>query len=749
MRRGKFSKGIMVIGLIFTCTVQFFGCGSKERTENGQGVQESRTEPEFVYVAKHQEFGINGKLGEACPVGDAVYFLAGGETGQKGDVEWQAYSLKTEGVTPALFPLEMEEGSFVSSLCADAEKNLFAVVCRRTDRDANYFLTCYTPEGALVFQTDITELGRNDAYFYIQHMAVDKEGNVYLCSGGSVDDFSTIWIFDGEGSRIGKLPCETWVDALFMLPNGNMAAAMQEEGGACFKEIDAAKETFVKTYGNLPEVCSYGAVLSDHVVLLAGRDQVCQYDLEAEHFEELANWADCDVDGSGISGFGIMEDGRLLAVCQKRSTEEAKAELVYLEKKTPAEAAEAKKELIVLGVMFEGDMGISDAVLRFNQTNETYRIEVVSYGEEDYEAGKLRLDAELVSGSGPDLVRIDHDSMRAYAEQGILEDLYPYIDGEGAMKREDFVESVLAACEMDGILPCFATDFSVDTMIARTSDVGGKSGWSIEEAMALMESKPEETEIFRYGSKRSVLDRFLYGSIDCFINWETGECSFDDGTFEKLLLFANRFPKETAYDEEYSEPQKLRNGTMLLASTQVSGVDSYQMYAELFGEPITFIGYPSDGGTGSYILPAGPVVGMNVNAKNKEGAWEFIKLLLSLEYQSERAKLSFPVLKEALEAKFEESMRPEYQEMDGEQEEQPKFEITYDDWRGKLYAATEEEVNAVRMLIDHAGSVTAFPQEIFNMIMEEADAFFEGQKSARETADIIQSRVQIYVNESR
>ena len=430
MRRGKFSKGIMVIGLIFTCTVQFFGCGSKERTENGQGVQESRTEPEFVYVAKHQEFGINGKLGEACPVGDAVYFLAGGETGQKGDVEWQAYSLKTEGVTPALFPLEMEEGSFVSSLCADAEKNLFAVVCRRTDRDANYFLTCYTPEGALVFQTDITELGRNDAYFYIQHMAVDKEGNVYLCSGGSVDDFSTIWIFDGEGSRIGKLPCETWVDALFMLPNGNMAAAMQEEGGACFKEIDAAKETFVKTYGNLPEVCSYGAVLSDHVVLLAGRDQVCQYDLEAEHFEELANWADCDVDGSGISGFGIMEDGRLLAVCQKRSTEEAKAELVYLEKKTPAEAAEAKKELIVLGVMFEGDMGISDAVLRFNQTNETYRIEVVSYGEEDYEAGKLRLDAELVSGSGPDLVRIDHDSMRAYAEQGILEDLYPYIDGE-------------------------------------------------------------------------------------------------------------------------------------------------------------------------------------------------------------------------------------------------------------------------------------------------------------------------------
>ena len=86
---------------------------------------------------------------------------------------------------------------------------------------------------------------------------------------------------------------------------------------------------------------------------------------------------------------------------------------------------------------------------------------------------------------------------------------------------------MLAAFEKDGKLLCFSPDFSVDTMIARTSDVGEESGWTIEEAVALMESKPEGTELFRYGSKRSVLESFLYGSADRFINWETGACSFD------------------------------------------------------------------------------------------------------------------------------------------------------------------------------------------------------------------------------
>jgi len=38
---------------------------------------------------------------------------------------------------------------------------------------------------------------------------------------------------------------------------------------------------------------------------------------------------------------------------------------------------------------------------------------------------------------------------------------------------------------------------------------------------------------------------------------------------------------------------------------------------------------------------------------------------------------------------------------------------------------------------------------MMEIITEETSAYFEGQKTAEETADIIQNRIQVYVNENR
>lgn len=91
----------------------------------------------------------------------------------------------------------------------------------------------------------------------------------------------------------------------------------------------------------------------------------------------------------------------------------------------------------------------------------------------------------------------DESDMKAYAEQGILEDLNPYIDAEDTMERGDFAESVLTAFETDGKLPCFSPDFSVDTMIGRSAEVGEEPGWTIEDVLALAETKPEGKKCLR------------------------------------------------------------------------------------------------------------------------------------------------------------------------------------------------------------------------------------------------------------
>ena len=59
-----------------------------------------------------------------------------------------------------------------------------------------------------------------------------------------------------------------------------------------------------------------------------------------------------------------------------------------------------------------------------------------------------------------------------------------------------------------------------------------------------------------------------------------------------------------------------------------------------------------------------------------------------------------------------------------------------------------EQADKIDALITSVNTVFRDRKDIMAIIEEEAGAYFSGQKTARTVADIIQSRVQIYVNET-
>ena len=76
--------------------------------------------------------------------------------------------------------------------------------------------------------------------------------------------------------------------------------------------------------------------------------------------------------------------------------------------------------------------------------------------------------------------------------------------------------------------------------------------------------------------------------------------------------------------------------------------------------------------------------------------------------------------------------------------------ISYGDWEYSYHIPTQEEVATLKELISVAEPSSATGNdEITNIITEEAEAFFKGQKSVADVAKIIQGRVQVYVNENR
>ena len=64
-----------------------------------------------------------------------------------------------------------------------------------------------------------------------------------------------------------------------------------------------------------------------------------------------------------------------------------------------------------------------------------------------------------------------------------------------------------------------------------------------------------------------------------------------------------------------------------------------------------------------------------------------------------------------------------------------------------VYEADDRDIEAVNLLIELADRRSEYHLEIQKIIDEESQAFFKGVKSADEVALIIQSRVQLMLNE--
>ena len=386
---------------------------------------------------------------------------------------------------------------------------------------------------------------------------------------------------------------------------------------------------------------------------------------------------------------------------------------------------------------------------------KAYISDNVEWTESTYTDALTSLHADLAGGDCPDLIDLSMVNLRDVTAKGVLEDLTPYLKSSEVANIDDFVPSVLNAYNIDGIQTTVPTYFTIDTLLARTSVVGEEPGWTMEEMIALTKANPGKQLMHGMTKERALQTCLMYAS-DSFIDYESGRCSFDSPEFIQFLEFANCFDLEYEYNENESFPKMLQSGKVLLSNASFNDVHAYQMYYLMFEEDgVTPIGYPTADGTPGVFLLGNEIYGISAQSENKESAWKFLESMLS--GQSTSYGWGFSSRKEQLEEMFKEACEPEYQkdengeirmDEEGNPMQNPKTSWGYDNWNVDIYAATQEEIDGIRHLIEIARPLSGESEEIYSIIGEEAAPYFAGQKSAEEVAKIIQSRLQIYVSEN-
>ncbi len=750
--------------LLLVVVIALGGCGTggrggnKENGDNKGGGQDNSQQAEAKnYVYKEEEVALEGV--NASDISQIIFsegkFIASGT--KYGDTSsYSFYAVFDEnGSRISYYESPEDAGETDNSFAVGSNGDIYAVMTKDimegSGEDAAYKMEQYlvrrSQDGTEKERISLSERASEEEYFYANRILSDGKGTLLVAGNG------VLLQFDEEAGFVKLIKISEDVSEVLICRDGKVVLTAYGEQGMIVRSIDIATGQITGEYTliqNMGYSCYAG---TSYDLLLATDQDIYGYNLGDAEPKKLMDYVDSDVDAYSLYNLVSAEEENFYASYYGAS--DSTGHFSKFVKVAPEDVKD--KITLTLGGLYI-DSDIKSRIVRFNKESDTYRIRMVDYAmyntNEDYMAGRTKLNQDIIAGNIPDIMVLDNGMpVDSYIAKGLFADLNPYMDGENGIDRSKFLNNIFEAYSVDGKLYQLVPAFSISTMIGKQELTGGKTGWNYDEFEQFIAEMPQGTRAFSNATRDEVLRQFMELGGGEFINWQTGVCSFDSEHFINFLHFLNTLPKDvdfSVYDdpESYSRlASAYRNDEAFLSMVNMAGFGEFREWREgVFGADITFVGYPSKQGVGSAIVPLQRFA-IASQAVDKDAAWQFIKTFLDTDYQ--RATYAFPVSLERIEELAEESMQPPYYV----DEQGNKVEYTESYWLGEVEVALHpmrtEDVEQVKTLLTSVTQTVRVDDSIINIIMEEAEAFFEGEKTAEEAAGIIQSRAQLYVNENR
>jgi ABC-type glycerol-3-phosphate transport system substrate-binding protein len=468
---------------------------------------------------------------------------------------------------------------------------------------------------------------------------------------------------------------------------------------------------------------------------------------------EFVNFTDRDVIFDHLINLAFLSDGRIIAVTRSSASlmKGLSPNELFLLSKIPAHEYQERTELTLFG--YEIDSIVKNAVVEFNQTSKTYRIQMTDYAQfnqrEGDSAGLTKLATELIAGNVPDILALANLPFRQYAEKGLLVDLNEYFDDDPEIDKADYFENIMHAAQTDGALYRVFPAFVISSLIGNPEVLGSSPGWTLNEFKAVLNANPKaDIPLGEWMTKLRFMNLTFLHNIEQFVDWDSGTVHFDSDEFIELLKLSDLFPLESDDNRPYpttmSTVETIVTGRQLMAWGQLVRVMDFMIDRTFFGGGITFKGFPGDNGRGGMFSISGDVA-ITAQSKHKQEAWEFVRLLLSEDFVRDNVNESYIGLP-VHSVIFEEQIA---YAMDSWMDRQ--FGLV-DPITGQSLAIpvlSAEEAGQIRALIDSIDGVLDRDEMLRNIISESASDFFNGQTTASDAARVIQSRASIYMSEQR
>jgi ABC-type glycerol-3-phosphate transport system substrate-binding protein len=716
------------------------GAAGEESTE--EGAESENTTEEGTDEGKSEEEG------EETP--DTTEEDSTEDTGEdeedaiEGKTISRLYVANLDGTDAKEIPLpEMSENEYMGSMMVN-DSNEICIMLNSYDEKTEQSTTSILKldeTGKELSRGDITKALGLDENTYYNQIIMDGKGRIIAVMDNAVK------ILDENYKAVGEVKSDSYMDCAAVTKDGEIICGSSGENAAQVQVLDVDGKKWGDTMKlDLKYFSGSGSLMDgsgeydfyyrdDNGIYgysIEGQKSVKLMDFVASNLSSEDSWNIIPVSKDMFLGIVYDDDG---------------AHLVKYNKVDPADIAD--KTVITVGASYVDD-SVKKAAIEFNKTNKQYKIEFKDYSNE--EDPDTKLNADIIAGNIPDVLFInDTGHLNQYISKGILEDLTPYFDKDSDISTEDIMKPVLEAMKVDDKLYYVAASFSVSTLVASSKDVGTESGWTFEDLKKLLEEKGDSVRPFYTENKSDMLWSLMGVGTSDFVDWKTGECSFDSQDFKDILEICNTGKnEETEYDEDApSLPSLIQEGKVLFNEGYIS-LEEIQVYKKMYKDDITFVGYPNKNKEGSY-FNLNLLFGISSKSDVKDGAWEFIRTFMTKEYQGTNGNIwDTPTRQDCYDMMVKAKMTTKtYTDELGQEISPMESTYGYDDLEVEIKPSSQEEVDMYTDLINSTKKVSGYDNEIMEIIQEEAKAYFAGEKSLDDTAAIIQNRVKTYVNENR
>ncbi len=376
---------------------------------------------------------------------------------------------------------------------------------------------------------------------------------------------------------------------------------------------------------------------------------------------------------------------------------------------------------------------INSSAVMFSQEHMEHPI-LMQQAEGSLADFRTRALADLIAGNGADIYYVSGEDMRSLYEKGVLADLSGVL---GEDLRESLYEGALSCGVIDGRQIGLPPEAYVTSLLV-SDELWPEDSWTLEEALTVMEEHPEFEKIMtsrRYMAKINALRLLLLQDLpnSPFLDMDAGTCDFNNPLFIRALEMVD----EATGDN--SSPSIMKEGEAASFYPNMENFVDFSDEMSRMGEGFHPVGFPTEAENGSY-WNADYFLVVSAQAEHRELIDAYLASLFGWQRQRE---LSHPVRNDILEKSIV--------YMDDYPTELPwKYSTGGGQYHGlRTKPDGSPWTEEYKDILDRAVSRPQNTYYIEDIILEEARTYLSGVKTAKQVAEIIQNRVQLYLNEQQ